>query len=181
MFLQDFIKEQTLKKLLKVKRTKTINNLEDIKEITIQYSFTDEAEWKRLEFFLKIFEIQQKNVTVLGIYNSKNPLDFIVSSTKVIMFDIHKDVNWLGLPKEEIVQAYVGKHYQLMIDATAQPNYYSQYFALRTQADLKVTHSENDKEEQEDKKYDLYIRNNHTYDLHKYLTNTIEYLLMIQK
>ena len=69
--------------------------------------------------------------------------------------------------------------YDLLIDTTGEDNFFAQYIALRTKANLKAAYATPSEDPSDI--FDLIIRGEGQIDLKDFFNNIIEYLGMIKK
>ena len=96
-----------------------------------------------------------------------------------------------GLPKPDFMQLFISYHYDVLIDTTTGNDLYGPYVTLNTSSSLRVGYGGEppaataDAEPQPGKIYqdiyDLIILGKSPYELSQYLTNILEYLVMIKK
>ena len=110
-------------------------------------------------------------------------INYIFSHTRTIICHEKEDFNWLGLPKEGVIDAFVGRHFDLIIDATVQPDFFGKYVTASANADLKVGYSNSESEEDEGEMgmYDLAIQGREPMDFRDYIEQTVKYLSMVRK
>ena len=100
-----------------------------------------------------------------------------VSDTHIVRSK--SDLNFWGLPSYESIKPFVEQQYDLLIDTIGEENFFSQYVALRTTANLKVVYATPAEDPSE--VFDLIIRGDGQVELKGFFNNVIEYLSMIKK
>lgn len=97
-----------------------------------------------------------------------------------------------GLPKMEFMQLFSSYHYDVLIDTTTGSDLYGPYVTLNASSSLRVGYggtpplpSPSDQKSNDTKSYlniyDLIIMGNEPFELSRYLTNILEYLIRIKK
>lgn len=101
-----------------------------------------------------------------------------------------------GLPKPEFMQFFTSYHYDLLIDTTTGSDLFGPYVTLNTSSNLRVAYggtpplpqTADPKKTDTDSQpkchlgiYDLIIIGKPTFDMSRYLTNILEYLVQIRK
>lgn len=88
-----------------------------------------------------------------------------------------------GLPKPEFTQLFSSYHYDVLIDATPSDDIFGLYVTLNSSSSLRVGFVDTTLPDQDINiaTYDLIIRGNGPYQLAKYLTDILSYLIQIRK
>lgn len=178
-----FRQNRVLRLLTNTKRTKRIENLEKIKTIGIVFEVGNDKEWNTLYSFTRSLENAQKKVWLIGFQRDKQEINYIFTHPRTIICHEKEDFNFFKLPKEGIIEGFTNQPFNLLIDCTKEPDFFGQYVAAKSTADLKVTYindSENSLGEAE-KVFDFHIHGKKPIDLPLYLTNVQTYLGMIRK
>ena len=185
--LIDFIikkyQQRQLRNLLETPRDKRIDNWEQIKTIGLIFTVGDSERWNLIHRFITAQESHGKEVYLIG-YQAKNyEIDYIFSHTKTTICHEKEDFNYVGLPKEGVIDGFVNRHYDIIIDTTEQPNFFGKYVTAKCEANLKVgyTNTEAEKDEGVMDMYDLAIQGKEAMDFRDYIEQTVKYLMMIQK
>ncbi len=103
------------KELKSNKRTKAVSNLEDAKSIGILYEATDAAQIKKIEPFVKYFFELKKDVKALGYVNKKKLDNHHIPKLNYDFFYL-KDLNWYYKPQNYIINNFVKKEYDILIN-----------------------------------------------------------------
>jgi len=187
MFEQIIRKRQakTLKRLCTTPRTKRIENWSCIKTIGIIFNVGNEYDWNTLYNFVKEQERENKTVWLIGFQRNKMVINYIFTHPRITICHEKEDFDFFKMPKKEAVEGFAGHHYDLLIDATATPNFYAQYMAAITNADLKVT-SQQSMDSTADGHtatlpFDLMIRTSTPMQLSCFFEELVRYLSMIRK
>ena len=177
--IKNLRRKQILKELLAQPREKRIENLEEIKTIGVICRLDDEQSWNILYHFARVMEGQGKSVSFMALLQKEQELNFVVTHQQTYICRTKTDFNFWGLPSHESMAPFTGKRYNLLIDTLGDDNFFSNYVALSTQADLKATYAQ--QSEEPSAVFDLIIRGDGLIDLKDYFNNVIEYLSMIKK
>ncbi len=103
------------KELKSNKRTKAVSNLENAKSIGILYEATDAAQIKKIEPFVKYFFELKKDVKALGYVNKKKLDNHHIPKLNYDFFYL-KDLNWYYKPQNYIINNFVKKEYDILIN-----------------------------------------------------------------
>ena len=79
--LKKIRQERLVKKLSSVKRTRVMRNFDNIKLIGLVFNITTEANWTKLSNYVKELESYGKKVYLVGIIDTKEKLNFIITNT----------------------------------------------------------------------------------------------------
>ena len=73
----------------------------------------------------------------------------IFSHTKTTICHEKDDFTRLGLPKEGVIDSFINRHYDIIIDTTEQPDFFGKYITAASDANIKVgyTNTESDEDE----------------------------------
>ena len=97
------------------KRLKEVSNLEESKSIGILYEATNSEQIKKIEPFVKYFFELRKDVKALG-YVNKTKLDNCHIPKLNYDFFYLKDLNWYYKPQNYIIDNFVKKEYDILIN-----------------------------------------------------------------
>ena len=77
----------------------------------------------------------------------------------------------------------MGRHYDLVIDTTIQPDFFGKYVTAMCDANLKVGYSNTESDEDEGvmDMYDMSIKGSEEMDFKDYIEQIVKYLTMVQK
>ncbi len=178
-FIKDLRQRQIIKELKNTPRDKKIENIEEIKTIGVICRLTDEANWNILHHFAKVMEGQGKSVHIIALQQKDQELNFVITHQSTYKCRLGTDVNFWGLPNANAIEPFICRPYDLLIDTIGEQNFFSQYIALRTQANLKVVYATPSEDPTE--VFDLIIRGDGQVELRGFFNNIIEYLSMIKK
>lgn len=178
-FIKNIRRKQILRDLKNVERDKKIENIEEIRSIGLICRLDNEQNWNVLHHFAKVMENQGKSVNIMALLMQNQQLNFVVTHQATYICRTNTDFNFWGLPNSEVIRPFVDKHYDLLIDTIGEENFFSQYIALRTEADLKVVYATPAEDPTE--VFDLIIRGDGQVELKGFFNNVIEYLGMIKK
>ena len=97
------------------KRIKSVSNIDDAKSIGILYDATSEKQVKTVEPFVKYFFDLKKDVKALGFVNAKQLSYCHIPKLQYDFFYL-KDLNWYYKPQNYIIQNFVKKEYDILIN-----------------------------------------------------------------
>ncbi len=180
-FIKDFRRRHLIKQLANAQRDKKIENLSQVKDIGIVFTLSDEQEWNLLYHFAQLMEKDGKKVVMIGLHPSNVQISFIVTHAHTTICREKDDFNFWGLPKDDVIETFTNRHLDVLIDTTDQPNFFGQYVALRSNADLKVTYTDEVEATLNDNIFDMMIKGEGTLDLRDYLNQVVHYLKMVRK
>ena len=146
-FIEDFkqkVGKWVFQRELKTnKRTKEVCNLDNAQSIGILYDATSEEQIKMVKPFVSYFFDLKKDVKALGYVNSKQ-LSFHHTPKLQYDFFYQKDLNWFYKPQNYIIDNFVKKEYDILInlcDSTIIP---IKYLVASSIAQFKIgIHEEN--------------------------------------
>ncbi|MBP5189777.1 MAG: hypothetical protein J6X86_08640 [Bacteroidales bacterium] len=175
--------QRQLNSLLNRQRDKRIDNWEQIKTIGLIFTVGDVERWNLIHRFISAQESRGKEVHLIGFQEANYEINYIFSHTRTIICHEKEDLNFFGLPKDGVVDGFVKKHFDLIIDTTEQPDFFGKYITAMTDANLKVgyTNTESDRDEGIMEMYDMAIQGNDAMDFKNYIEQIVKYLTMIQK
>lgn len=180
-FIKDLHKKRILKQLVRTKRVRKIDNLEQVKSIGIAFTVGEENNWNLLYHFAQLMERQGKHVTMIGFQAESTKLDYIITHSHTLICREKDDFDIWGIPKQEVIERFVSQHFDIFIDTTDQPNFFGQFIALKSDADLKVTYTDEVETTTNDNIFDFMIHGEGVIDLRDYLNHVVQYLTMIKK
>jgi hypothetical protein len=125
------------------KRLKAVCNLEDAKSIGILYDATSEEQIKIIKPFVSYFFDLKKDVKALGYVNSKQ-LSFHHTPKLQYDFFYQKDLNWYYKPQNYIIDNFVKKEYDILINLCDSSIIPIKYLVASSIAHFKIgIHEEN--------------------------------------
>lgn len=178
-FIKDIRRRSIIRDLKAAPREKKIDNIEEVHTIGVICRLSDEASWNILHHFAKVMENQGKTVHIMALLDSGQDLNFVITHQNTYICRTKSDFNVWGLPSDDSIEPFVSRHYDLLIDTIGDENFFAQYVALRTQANLKVAYATPSEDPTE--VFDLIIRGDGHVELKGFFNNIIEYLSMIKK
>ncbi len=178
-FVKDFRRKQIIRELKNAKRDKKIENIDEIKNIGVICNLDYEQNWNIVYHFAKVMENQGKTVRIMAMRQKDQDLSFVVTHQATYICRNKTDFNFWGLPNWECIRDFVEQPYDLLIDTTGEDNFFAQYIALRTKANLKAAYATPSEDPSDI--FDLIIRGEGQIDLKDFFNNIIEYLGMIKK
>ncbi len=97
------------------KRLKEVCNLDSAKSIGILYEATTESQLELIKPFVDYFFNLKKDVKALGYVNSRE-LSFLHTPKLQYDFFYQKDLNWYYRPQNYIIDNFVKKDYDILIN-----------------------------------------------------------------
>ena len=125
------------------KRTKEVCNLDNAQSIGILYDATSEEQIKMVKPFVSYFFDLKKDVKALGYVNSKQ-LSFHHTPKLQYDFFYQKDLNWYYKPQNYIIDNFVKKEYDILINLCDSSIIPIKYLVASSIAHFKIgVHEEN--------------------------------------
>jgi len=156
-------------------RTKEVCNLDDAKSIGILYNATSEQQIKIIKPFVTYFFDLKKDVKALGYVNAKE-LSYCHTPKLQYDFFYQKDLNWYYKPQNYIIDNFITKEYDILInlcDSSAIP---IKYLVASSIAHFKIGIYEEDYEI-----YDLMISLKEDKSIEKLMNEIKHYIKLINK
>jgi len=146
-FIEDFkqkVGKWVFQRELKTnKRTKEVCNLDNAQSIGILYDATSEEQIKIVKPFVSYFFDLKKDVKALGYVNSKQ-LSFHHTPKLQYDFFYQKDLNWFYKPQNYIIDNFVKKEYDILINLCDSSIIPIKYLVASSIAHFKIgIHEEN--------------------------------------
>ena len=146
-FIEDFkqkVGKWVFQRELKTnKRTKEVCNLDNAQSIGILYDATSEEQIKMVKPFVSYFFDLKKDVKALGYVNSKQ-LSFHHTPKLQYDFFYQKDLNWFYKPQSYIINNFVKKEYDILINLCDSSIIPIKYLVASSIAHFKIgIHEEN--------------------------------------
>jgi len=146
-FIEDFkqkVGKLVFQRELKTnKRTKEVCNLDNAQSIGILYDATSEEQIKMVKPFVSYFFDLKKDVKALGYVNSKQ-LSFHHTPKLQYDFFYQKDLNWYYKPQNYIIDNFVKKEYDILINLCDSSIIPIKYLVASSIAHFKIgIHEEN--------------------------------------
>ena len=146
-FIEDFkqkVGKWVFQRELKTnKRTKEVCNLDNAQSIGILYDATSENQIKMVKPFVSYFFDLKKAVKALGYVNSKQ-LSFHHTPKLQYDFFYQKDLNWFYKPQNYIIDNFVKKEYDILINLCDSSIIPIKYLVASSIAHFKIgIHEEN--------------------------------------
>jgi len=146
-FIEDFkqkVGKWVFQRELKAnKRTKEVCNLDNAQSIGILYDATSEEQIKIIKPFVSYFFDLKKDVKALGYVNSKQ-LSFHHTPKLQYDFFYQKDLNWYYKPQNYIIDNFVKKEYDILINLCDSSIIPIKYLVASSIAHFKIgIHEEN--------------------------------------
>jgi len=146
-FIEDFkqkVGKWVFQRELKTnKRTKEVCNLDNAQSIGILYDATSEEQINMVKPFVSYFFDLKKDVKALGYVNSKQ-LSFHHTPKLQYDFFYQKDLNWYYKPQNYIIDNFVKKEYDILINLCDSSIIPIKYLVASSIAHFKIgIHEEN--------------------------------------
>lgn len=155
-------------------REKSFNNFESAKTVGLICNAQNQKTYdfaKQFAVYLTSYDIQ---VSAIGFIEGDAVLDAF-SYQKGFTFIAKKDFNWLGVPQGEILDSFLAKRFDILINLVIEDSYTVDYIASLSLAKFKVGRlSENDY-------YDLTIDISMNNRLDFFISQVKHYLSVIKK
>jgi hypothetical protein len=132
-FRNYFYKKSLSKKLQEAKTERVMTNLDDARSIGIIYDSSNPDNDIILTKFAENLRKQQKTVDLIGLVNDTKT-DHMAD---VLIFNQEK-LNWMKIPKDEKVDQFTAKKFDLLIASFIEPNLTLEYVASVSKAKWKV-------------------------------------------
>ncbi len=176
-----------LRRIIDHPRQKKMAPMDAIQQIGIIFNVGEEQQWNQLYAFVKEMEQQKKQVWMIGFQPDKQSIGYIFTHSKTIICHEKEDFNFWGQPKEGVIDGFVGRHYDLLINTVENPTFFSTYTAAKTVADLRVcyknitpTDTPNPFEALNIKVFDMIIKDKKNINITTFLHQMIYYIDMLK-
>ena len=161
--------------LKKNQRFKSVCNLENARSIGILYDATSEQNIQNIQPFVSYFFELKKDVKALGFVNSKE-LSYCHTPKLQYDFFYQKDLNWYYKPESYIIDNFVKKEYDILINLCDSNVIPIKYLVAKSIARFKIgIHEENFEI------YDLMISLNKNATIHKLMKEIKHYINLINR
>lgn len=125
------------KELKGLKREHRFLNLKDAKRIGILFDGSEEGLLKEIDYFIKSFEKNNKNITALGYWDKKEIKDNPIRKFGYDYFT-RSDVNWFLIPNHTIVKEFIYSDFDILINVNTENSFPLQYVAAMSKATMRV-------------------------------------------
>lgn len=125
------------RKLKRLQRDKQYLSFDSIKKVGIYIDLFDENHFNIVKEYVTYFSNQGKEVIVLGFYPGKELPNKYMLLQKFKFFTL-KDFNFWGIPNKPVVNYFISKDHDLMIDCCSKKNFISKYVTGLSMAKLKA-------------------------------------------
>lgn len=157
------------------KRLKEVSSLEKAKSIGILYDATNKDQINKIEPFVKYFFELKKEVKALGYVNKKKLDDCHIPKLNYDFFYI-KDLNWYYKPQNYIIDNFIKKEYDILINLSDSNCIPIKYLVASSVARFKIGQFEEGYEI-----YDLMIKLEKEKGLERLMEEIKHYLNLINK
>ena len=156
-------------------RIKEVCNLDDAKSIGILYDATSENQIKIIQPFVSYFFDLKKDVKALGYVNAKE-LSYCHTPKLPYDFFYQKDLNWYYKPQNYIIDNFITKEYDILINLCDSTTIPIKYLVASSIAHFKIGIYEEDYEI-----YDLMISLKEDRSMQKLIHEIKHYINLINK
>jgi len=156
-------------------RTKEVCNLDNAKSIGILYDATSEQHIKIIKPFVSYFFDLKKDVKALGYVNAKE-LSYCHTPKLQYDFFYQKDLNWYYKPQNYIIDNFIMKEYDILINLCDSNTIPIKYLVASSIAHFKIGIHEEDYEI-----YDLMISLKEDKSMEKLMNEIKHYINLINK
>ncbi len=125
------------RKVSQNKRKLVANNLESANSVGVIFNATNESSFLKASAFAQSLTARGIKVQCVGYVDNKSQLEFF-SGIKDMLFFSRKDHNWWGRPKDQAVNAFAEKHFDILIDLSLRESLPVQYIVGLSKAKMKV-------------------------------------------
>ena len=157
------------------KRLKEVSSLEAAESIGILYEATDSEQIKKIEPFVKYFFELKKDVKALGYVNQKRLNNCHIPKLNYDFFYL-KDLNWYYKPQNYIIENFVKKEYDILINLSDSNCIPIKYLVANSLAHFKIGQFEEGYEI-----YDLMIKLDKERGTERLMEEIKHYLNLINK
>ena len=157
------------------KRRKAVCNLENARSVGILYDATLEQDINKVKPFVSYFFDLKKEVKALGYVNSKQ-LSYCHSPKLQYDFFYQKDLNWYYKPESYIIDNFIRKEYDILINLCDSNCIPVKYLIASSVARFKIGRYEEGYEI-----YDLMMEMNKDQSLGKLMDEIKHYINLINK
>lgn len=155
-----FQKKEIRKNLKNLDRKLEFQSVELAKSIGVVYVVEDEADYIRVDNWIKKLFAMGKEIRVIGYHHSDNVPHYCIPKLKHEYYS-KKDVNWYGKPIRPSVNDFINEPFDLLIDLTMVDNYTIKHVVSSSIASMKI----GKKTIGYEVLYDLMITLNETHDM----------------
>ncbi len=171
-FRNYFYKKSLLKKIQQIKVERAITNLNDAKSIGIVYDSSNSDNDIIITKFAETLRNQKKTVEILAFVNDTKT----EHKADVLVFN-KKSLTWLMIPKNEQVEKFAEKKFDLLLASFTEENLPLEYVAAISQAKWRLGTYAKDKTDFYDMMISLGGRNELSYFLEQttHFLNQVKY------
>lgn len=155
-----FQKKEIRKNLKNLERRLEFQSVELARSIGVVYVVESEADYIRVDNWIKKLFAQGKEIRVIGYHHSDNVPHYCIPKLKHEYYS-KKDVNWYGKPVRSSLNDFINEPFDLLIDLTMVDNYTIKHVVSSSVSSMKIGKKTNGYEDI----YDLMITLNETHDM----------------
>ena len=180
---------RVLRKYKAHRRTKNLLAFEAIKTVLIAFEIPDEASWVEANQCVSLLEKDGKQVWIIAVIPANAESNFVFSHNRTFIVRVKNDFSLWGLPRPEILSSIMHSSFDIFVDATGTPNFFTQLIALRSHVDYRIAYDRPVHKQiaaerhvfRNSDVFDLVIRGDEAIDLNKFMQDMIEYIKIIAK
>ena len=125
------------RKLKEKKRTKTFYNFKSAKSVGIIFNSTQQEYYKTTLGFINYLHHNNINVFALGYVVNKEMINYFPHKPNIDFFSL-KNKNWLNIPQSPIINQFVQKPFDILINLCPEQNFSLQYIVALSNSKLKI-------------------------------------------
>ena len=124
-------------KLKSLNRNRQVYNLNTAKTAGIIFTANHESDWLQIKDFIDFLKTQDIQSTILAYLKNKKLKYYYTQLNKINFFSI-EDLKWAYIPKPDVVQKFLEKEYDLLIDMDIEHSFPTSYITALSKARFKV-------------------------------------------
>lgn len=168
----DFVLRKDSKK---VKRTTTLVNFKDAKEIGILYFVKDKSQYNSLSKFVGKLQEDDKNVKAIVLADSEHLKNQIMPKLSYDLFT-SKNLNWFNKPSGAFVNDFLKREFDILINFDKTDSYSINYLLALSKSKLKVGYDGNESA----KHLDVMIKVEEKSNFNKFAKELVHYLSILK-
>ncbi len=159
--LKKYFQRKEIRKNLKIlQRRLVFQSIEQAKNIGVVYVVESEADYIRVDNWIKKLFANGKIIRVIGYHHSDNVPHYCIPKLKHEYYS-KKDVNWYGKPIRVSVNDFINEPFDVLIDLTMVDNYTIKHIVSSSNASMKIGRKVDGYEDL----YDLMLSLNEEHDM----------------
>ncbi|MCF8336311.1 MAG: hypothetical protein K9H65_06890 [Bacteroidales bacterium] len=153
-----------------VKRKKAVFNFDTAQTVGVLFSLDQNQSYQVIKEFLDFLDNKKLQTFALAYCPDKKIPDRYIGASRINIFT-SKDLNWLYIPKDPMIEQFTAKHFDILFDLTPPDQFPTQYINNLSQACFKVG-----RESHSGKEHDMIFRIDDQKDI-KYIIDQIKYYI----